>query len=152
VQPGNFAWLTWQSCEPALVRNLTPRGNSGAYLNPSATGASVSVTTGPIANGNPFTLTDNITRNGCPGQCTRQVPIVACTQLLGVFKQVVCVGEDGTCAPFNDANLNEQSSASGVKLSGRDDLGESRMQEICMSGSTREREAAVFGLCASGAS
>src|SRR6185369_12502563 len=34
-------------------------------------------------------------------------------------------------------------------LSGRDDLGESRMREICMSGSTREREAAVFGLCAS---
>jgi hypothetical protein len=34
-------------------------------------------------------------------------------------------------------------------LSGRDDLGESRMREICMSGSTREREAAVVGLCAS---
>jgi hypothetical protein len=34
-------------------------------------------------------------------------------------------------------------------LSGKDDLGESRMREICMSGSTREREAAVFGLCAS---
>jgi len=34
-------------------------------------------------------------------------------------------------------------------LSGRDDLGESRMREICMSGSTREREAAVFGICAS---
>src|SRR6266481_799641 len=34
-------------------------------------------------------------------------------------------------------------------LSGRDDLGESRMREICMSGSTREREAAVLGLCAS---
>src|SRR5437870_4025327 len=33
-------------------------------------------------------------------------------------------------------------------LSGRDGLGESRMWEICMSGSTREREAAVIGLCA----
>jgi len=30
-------------------------------------------------------------------------------------------------------------------LSGRDDLGESRMREIFMSGSTREREAAVIG-------
>jgi len=31
-------------------------------------------------------------------------------------------------------------------LSGRDDPGESRMGEISMSGSTREREAAVIGL------
>jgi len=30
-------------------------------------------------------------------------------------------------------------------LSGRADLGESRMREICTSGSTREREATVFG-------
>jgi len=29
-------------------------------------------------------------------------------------------------------------------LSGRDDSGESRMREICMSGSTRERGAAVI--------
>src|SRR5256885_2120039 len=33
-------------------------------------------------------------------------------------------------------------------LSGRDDPGESRMGEISMSGSTREREAAVIGLWA----
>src|SRR5712691_3914647 len=33
-------------------------------------------------------------------------------------------------------------------LSGRDGLGESRMWEICMSGSTRERKAAVIGLWA----
>src|SRR6266516_2001202 len=34
-------------------------------------------------------------------------------------------------------------------LSGKDDSGESRMREICMSGSTREGEAAVIGLRAS---
>src|SRR5439155_9390 len=46
-------------------------GGSGT-INGSSTGASVSVTAG--ASGS-FTLTDNITRDGCPGQCTLTVPI-----------------------------------------------------------------------------
>src|SRR5207247_148893 len=41
-------------------------------INGSTTGASVSVTAG--ASGS-FTLTDNITRDGCLGQCTLTVPI-----------------------------------------------------------------------------
>src|SRR5439155_3899709 len=97
----------------AVTHNWSISGNGS--ISGSTTGASVSVTAGPIANGSSFTLTDNITRNGCAGQCALQVPIITCNQQLAVFKQVVCVGENGTCAPFNDANLNDEDSASGVK-------------------------------------
>src|SRR4029434_3422549 len=41
-------------------------------INGAANGPSVSVTAG--ASGT-FTLTDNVTRDGCPGQCTLNVPI-----------------------------------------------------------------------------
>src|SRR5207237_319871 len=41
-------------------------------ISASTTGSSVSVTAG--ASGS-FTLTDNITREGCPGQCTLTVPV-----------------------------------------------------------------------------
>src|SRR5439155_544281 len=53
-------------------------------INGSTTGSSVSVTAG--ASGS-FTLTDNTTRNGCPGQCTLRVTIITCNQQLAVFKQ-----------------------------------------------------------------
>ena len=61
-----------------------------------------------------FTLTDNITRDGCPGQCTLTVTVIPCKPSIEVFKQVVCVGSDGKCQSFSD-DLTAQSSASGVK-------------------------------------
>jgi len=80
-------------------------------INGSTTGASVSVTAGAAGS---FTLTDNITRDGCPGQCTLTVTVIPCKPSIEVFKQVVCVGSDGKCQSFSD-DLTAQSSASGVK-------------------------------------
>src|SRR5207244_10431641 len=54
-----------------VVKHSWSISGSGT-INGSATGASGSVTAG--ASGS-FTLTDNITRDGCPGQCTLTVPI-----------------------------------------------------------------------------
>src|SRR5439155_8690 len=54
-----------------VVKHSWSISGSGT-INGSTTGASVSVTAG--ASGS-FTLTDNITRDGCPGQCTLTVPI-----------------------------------------------------------------------------
>src|SRR5439155_7706751 len=50
-----------------VTHNWSISGNG--TINGSTTGASVSVTAGPIANGNSITLTDNIARNGCARQC-----------------------------------------------------------------------------------
>jgi hypothetical protein len=40
AQPGGFVWLAWNGDggEPALVRSLTPPGNSGRYINPDDPG------------------------------------------------------------------------------------------------------------------
>src|SRR5881394_3972624 len=80
-------------------------------INGSTTGASVSVTAGTAGS---FILTDNTTRDGCPGQCTLTVTVTPCNPQIEVFKQVVCVGSDGKCQAFSD-DLKAQSSASGVR-------------------------------------
>src|SRR5439155_4933033 len=80
-------------------------------INGSTTGASVSVTAGAAGS---FILTDDITRDGCPGQCSLTVKITPCNPQIEVFKQVVCVGSDGKCQAFSD-DLKAQSSASGMK-------------------------------------
>src|SRR5438128_1509147 len=61
-------------------------------INGSATGATVSVTAG--ASGT-FTLTDNITREGCPGRCTLNVtvsPNPTCTITGDTLDNPVCGG------------------------------------------------------------
>src|SRR5688572_2634901 len=92
-----------------VTHSWTISGNG--TINGSTTGASVSVTAGAAGT---FTLTDNITRDGCPGQCTLTVTVQPCQPQIEVFKQVVCVGSDGKCQAFSD-DLTAQSSASGVR-------------------------------------
>jgi len=64
----------------------------------STTGPTVTVTAGAAGT---FTLTDNITRDGCPGSCTLTVTVQPCMPRIAVVKEIVCV-DCGTvgCAPF----------------------------------------------------
>jgi len=53
----------------------------------SNTGASVQVrATGP----GPFTVIDNVTRDGCPGVCNKTVTVIPCNPQICVTKEVVC--------------------------------------------------------------
>src|SRR2546425_41570 len=61
---------TLQPAGGTITHNWSIDGNG--TINGPKDGPSVSVTAG--ASGS-FTLTDNITRDGCPGQCTLSVPI-----------------------------------------------------------------------------
>ena len=83
-------------------------------INGSTTGASVSVTAGPAAGGTSFVLTDNITRDGCPGQCTLTVTVNPCNPRIVVFKQVVCEGAGG-CDTFGPNPATDNKSATGAK-------------------------------------
>jgi len=69
-------------------------------INGSTTGSSVSVTAGPTSGGVPctFTLTDNVTRDGCPGQCTLTVTVNPCAPRIQVVKLVACAQPGLTCA------------------------------------------------------
>jgi hypothetical protein len=72
-------------------------------------GASVTV----VANcpdGGSFVLTDAITRNGCPSQCSVPVVVNACPKppLIDVLKEVACVLPGGACGTYGKT-------ATGVK-------------------------------------
>jgi len=78
---------------------------SGTILG-STTGASVTVVAGGSGS---FTLTDVITRDGCPGQCSVTVPITACPPQICVTKEIACLIGTNQCGTFGE-------SATGYKV------------------------------------
>jgi hypothetical protein len=70
-----------------VTHNWSITGN-GTIIG-STTGASVTVVVNSPSGGS-FTLTDNITRDGCPGVCTLTVPITPCPPCIDVTKQIAC--------------------------------------------------------------
>jgi hypothetical protein len=76
---------------------------SGPTDQPSA-----SVTAGPEANGNSFTLTDEIVRDGCPGRCSLTVTLHPNTPKICVTREIACLLPGDVCVGFAKA-------ASGVK-------------------------------------
>jgi hypothetical protein len=96
-----------------VTHNWTVSGLACATIQGPTTGPSVTVIINhsQCASGS-FTLTDNITRDGCPGVCTKTVR-VDCPSIR-VWKQVVCY-TNGVCEAFND-DLETQKTATGVRL------------------------------------
>jgi hypothetical protein len=82
--------------EGTVTHSWTITGNG--TINGSTTGSSVSVTAGPIANGASFTLTDNVVRDGCPGQCVLTVTVNPCAPLIEVVKEVACAEPGVECS------------------------------------------------------
>src|ERR1051326_1162628 len=74
-------------------------------INGSTTGTSVSVTAGAAGA---FKLTDSITQNGCPGQCSLTVTGNPCKARICVAKEIACVLQGGSCGSFGPT-------ATGVK-------------------------------------
>ncbi len=81
----------------------------------STTGACVNVLAGPVGGGTSFTLTDNVTRNGCVGTpCRLTVEVIPCTPCVKIYEEVVCVKPDTTCEEFG-TDVNDQISACGMR-------------------------------------
>src|SRR5439155_3856270 len=92
---GNTTHSYGSTVSPAggtVTHNWSISGNG--TINGSITGASVSVTAG--ASGS-FTLTDNLTRNGSPGQCDLTVAVGPCNPKICVTEDVACSPSGGVC-------------------------------------------------------
>ena len=75
-------------------------GSACATIQGSTTGASVTVVVN-CPGGGSFTLTDNITRDGCPGQCSVTIPITPCPPLICVTKEIACYLGSNVCSTFS---------------------------------------------------
>lgn len=91
-----------------VTHSWTISGN-GTIVGPTDQ-ATVTVTAGPIGSGTSFTVTDNIMRDGCPGQCAKTVTINPCAPKLCVTKAVACAPASGIC----DGTLTYGPTASGI--------------------------------------